>query len=93
LCATVAFSTPKNPKLGDKMKTLKVICAATVLALSLSVPAYATDPGEIHDPGKAPCVLELPESDTGSTKLTTTVDSDFSLLAVVNMLWTVASIF
>ena len=77
------------------MKTLKVICAATVLALSLSVPAYAegTDPGEIHDPGKTPCVLELPEGDTGSTKLTTTIDSDFSLLAVVDMLWTVASIF
>ena len=77
------------------MKTLKVFCAATLLALSLSIPAYAdgTDPGEIHDPGKAPCVLESTEGDSGSTDLTTTVDSDLSLTAIVDMLWTVASIF
>ena len=72
------------------MKTFKVICAATVLALFLSFPAYAEDPkpGDIHDPGRASCVCE-----TGSTSSTQTVDSDFSLSAVVDMLWTVASIF
>ena len=79
------------------MKTFKVICAATVLALFLSFPAYAEDPkpGDIHDPGRASCVCETPEVDgqTGSTGLTKTVDSDFSLSAVVDMLWTVASIF
>ena len=74
------------------MKTLKVICAATVLALSLSLPVYA---GDVQDPGKPHCTYEIPkdEGDTGSTELTTTVDSDFSLSAVVDMLWTVASIF
>ena len=78
------------------MKKFKVICAATVLALSLSIPAYADgpNPGDIHWPGKASCVCEisLNEGDTGSTELIK-VDSDFSLSAVVNMLWTVASIF
>jgi hypothetical protein len=78
------------------MKTLKVICAATVLALFLSIPVYAEDPkpGDAHEPGKASCVCEisLNEGDTGSTELIK-VDSDFSLSAVVNMLWTVASIF
>ena len=35
------------------MKTFKAICAATLLALSLSIPAFAddTDPGDIHTPG------------------------------------------
>ena len=74
------------------MKTLKVICAATVLALFLSIPVYAEDPkpGDAHEPGKASCVCEisLNEGDTGSTEF-----SDFSLSAVVDMLWTVASIF
>jgi hypothetical protein len=76
------------------MKTLKVFCAATVLALSLSIPAYAdgTNPGEIHDPGKALCVLELTGGDSVSTDLTT-VDSDLSLMAIVDMVWTVSSIF
>ena len=71
------------------MKTLKVTCAATVLALFLSIPVYAGDPNpsEIHDPGKASCVGEIPID--GSTELTTTVDNDFSLSAVVNMLWTI----
>ena len=75
------------------MTTLKAICAATVLALSLSIPAYA-DGGEVHDPGKASCVTGLPadDGDSGSTGLTTMIDSD-SLSAVVNILWTVASIF
>ena len=79
------------------MTKLKAICAATVLALSLSIPAYAdgTNPGEVHDPGKAQRVTELPleGEDSGSTTLTTTIDSDFSLYAIVDMLWTVASVF
>ena len=76
------------------MKTFKVICAATVLALSLSLPVYAEDPkpGDIHFPGKADCVCEI-SCDAGSTSTTTTVDSEFSLAAVMDMLWTVASIF
>jgi hypothetical protein len=76
------------------MKTFKVICAATVLALSLSLPVYAEDPkpGDQHWPGKADCVCEI-SCDDGSTGSTTTGDSNFSLSAVVDMLWTVASIF
>ena len=73
------------------MKTFKIICAATFLALFLSVPVYAEDPNpsDVHEPGKpAPgCVCEIPGD--GTTELTTTVDSDFSLSAVVNMLWTI----
>lgn len=78
------------------MKTFKVICAATVLALSLSIPVYAdgTNPGDVHWPGKASCVCETPcdTEETGSTS-STTVDKSFSLSAVMDMLWTVASIF
>ncbi|HKB67046.1 MAG TPA: hypothetical protein VKC61_14415 [Pyrinomonadaceae bacterium] len=79
------------------MKTFKVICAATVLALSLSIPVYAEDPkpGDNHEPGRPACALEIPcdAKDAESTDSTTTVDSDLSLLAVVDMLWTMASIF
>jgi hypothetical protein len=79
------------------MKTFKVICAATVLALSLSIPVYAEDPkpGDNHEPGMPTCSLETPcdAGDDGSTNSTTTGDSDLSLSAVVDMLWTVVSIF
>lgn len=78
------------------MKKFKVICAATVLVLSLSIPVFAEDPkpGDSHWPGKASCVCETPcdTEETGSTG-STTVDKDFSLSAVMDMLWTVASIF
>ncbi len=74
------------------MKTFKVICAATVLALFLSIPAYGDNPkpGDSHEPGMADCVCEIPADDgqTGSTSTTTTVGSEFSLSAVVDMLWT-----
>jgi hypothetical protein len=79
------------------MKTFKVICAATVLALFLSVPAYSEDPapGDMHDPGRASCDYETTcnAADDGSTDLTTTDDSDVSLSAIVDMLWTVTSVF
>jgi hypothetical protein len=91
-----SFTTPK-PKSGENMKTPKVFCAATVLALFLSIPAYAEDPkpGDMHEPGRASCVYETPcdQAGDGSTGSTITVDNDFSLSAVVDMLWTVASIF
>ena len=78
------------------MKKFKVICAATVLALSLSIPAYADgpNPGDIHWPGKASYACEIPceTEETGSTS-STAADKDFSLSAVMDMLWTVASIF
>jgi len=78
------------------MKKFKVICAATVLAFSLSIPVYADgpNPGDVHWPGKASCVCETPcdKEETGSTG-STTVDNDFSLSAVMDMLWTMASIF
>jgi hypothetical protein len=83
------------------MKTFKAICAASVIALSLSIPAYAEDPapGDVHVPGSpppvtcgtetdptAPCEAELPGG-------TATGDCDISLSALADMLWTLASVF
>jgi len=78
------------------MKTLKAICAATVLALSLSAATYADDttPGDSHSPGS-------PRPISGSTTLgvtdlsdgATAVEGDISFSALADMLWTVASIF
>jgi len=77
------------------MKTLKAICAATVLALSLSVATYAdeTTPGDSHSPG-SPCPISGGTT-SGDSEVTgaTAVEGNISFSALADMLWTVASIF
>ncbi len=79
------------------MKTLKAICAAAVIALSLSLPAYADgDPGDIHVPGKpnpitcGPCTPTTAPGDTELVGEATAVDGDLSFS---DMLWALAWIF
>jgi hypothetical protein len=94
LCATVVLPLKKT-KIGEKMRTFKVICAATLLALFLSIPAYAedTNPGDNHNPGKTTSVIDpIVKGDTESTDSTTS-GGEFSLSAIASMLWTAASIF
>jgi hypothetical protein len=69
------------------MKTFKAICAASVIALSLSVPAYAEDPapGDIHIPGAPSPVVT---GDPGASPA-----SDISLSALADIMWALASIF
>jgi len=82
------------------MKTFKAICAASVIAFSLSLPAYAdTPPGDIHVPGK-PCPITggtatptTAPGDTGLPGEATAVDDDLSFSSLADMLWTLASIF
>jgi hypothetical protein len=79
------------------MKTFKAICAATVLAFSLSISAYAdtTDPGEVHTPG-SPSPICLDEGTTTwdtATDESTTIDSDISSSLFSDMLWALASMF
>jgi hypothetical protein len=73
------------------MKTLKSICAAAVLDLSLSVPAYADDPipGIIHTPGMT--TSEPSEIETSSVE--SPADSDISFSAFAEMLWALAAMF
>lgn len=80
------------------MKTLKAMCAATLLALSLSIPAYAeTAPGDGHNPGKAAAVpsdglpIRTPEN-PGSTGLLA-VDGAVSILSITDIVWALASMF
>lgn len=81
------------------MKTLKTICAATVLAFCLSIPAFADDtaPGEVHTPGSPSpiCVDEgnTTTGDTSSTDESTTVAGDISSSLFTDMLWALSSIF
>ena len=83
------------------MKTFKAICAASVIALSLSIPAYAEDPapGDVHVPGSPPPVTCGTETDPTTpceaelTDGTTAGDGDISLSALVDMLWALASVF
>ena len=76
------------------MKTFKAICAATLLALSLSIPAYAdTAPGDIHVPGMPTC-----DDGTGDPTLSgnqtadATVVGDISLAAVSDIIWVITSV-
>jgi hypothetical protein len=78
------------------MKTLKAICAATVLALSLSAATYADDttPGDSHSPGSPrPICGSTTSGDTDLIDGATAVEGDISFSALADMLWTVASIF
>lgn len=73
------------------MKTAKSICATLLLALSLSVPAYAEDnnPGEVHTPGRPTqitCDSESPDRNTGEP-CQPTGDSDSSFSDFVDILW------
>lgn len=76
------------------MKSFKAICAAMVLALSLSIPALAdTNPTDVHEPGKSTTstgsMTTSTETDSGDP--VTTLYSDDSLSAFADALWTLAS--
>jgi hypothetical protein len=80
------------------MKTIKAMCVATLLALSLSISAYAdTAPGDGHNPGKPAMVpsverpIGTPEN-PGSTGLSA-VDGDVGILSITDIVWALASMF
>jgi hypothetical protein len=108
LCATLSylllpfFATVYHPEnqLETKMKTLKALGMALVLALSLSMPAYADlDPGDNHTPGRSDPAAEgnekattkLPGTDTTGDSLA--VDSDLDFTTIADILWGMASIY
>jgi hypothetical protein len=82
----------------QKMKTLKSICAAAVLALSLSIPAYADDPipGIIHSPGMTTCEgCDTVTSAPGEIEspVASSVDGDISFPSFAEMLWALSAMF
>lgn len=74
------------------MKTFKAICAASVIALSLSLPVYATDPpppppGDQHIPGQpiiADGGLETTTPPPGGEAIL--IGGDISLTTLADML-------
>jgi hypothetical protein len=76
------------------MKTFKAICATAVLALSLSIPAYAdsTNPGDGHSPG-GPCSDPTETGDLTPTPDAASVDGNLSILTLTDILWALASIY
>lgn len=81
-------------KSGEKMKTLKAICAIFVLALSLSTTTYGdpTDPGDGHSPGSAaPAPPPILSVDTATSD--TEDEGNPSLLTLGDVLWALASIY
>jgi hypothetical protein len=81
------------------MKALKVICAAAVLVVSLSITTYAdgTDPGIIQQPGRTSSVAQhdrKPSSvDTGSPAVPSTELGDIGSSAFMDTLLLMISIF
>jgi hypothetical protein len=82
------------------MKTIKAMCAATILALSLSIPASAdTNPGDSHTPGRNtvnPINIGTPAPAPESSGLVGTaspVDGDISFPTLADILWALASIY
>lgn len=79
------------------MKIAKAICATIILALSLSIPAYAdSTPGEVHTPGKSSQV----QCDSGTTDkqsegpcAVTTGTDNGSFSDFVDFMWAVALFF
>ena len=85
-------------QLETMMKTLKALGMASVLALSLSIPAYADpDPGDSHTPGRNDPITDveggtrLPNPDT--TGGLSAVDTDFGFPTLADILWGLASIY
>jgi hypothetical protein len=76
------------------MKTFKAIGAALVLALSLSIPAYADgDPGDVHFPGHSIPAPPDPTAKPGSTITATETDDDPGFPTVADILWALASMY
>jgi len=82
------------------MKAFKAICAATVLALALTVPTYADDilpPGYDSPPPPPPpgtCVVTEPalgEISTNGVESTSLSDAETS--GLVDLFWAIVSIF
>jgi hypothetical protein len=77
------------------MKTMKAICTATVLALTLSITAFAGDigspgapkTGEINTPGAVATASSAPAADT------TTVVCDYAQGAFEDLMLALMSIF
>ena len=84
------------------MKTFKAICAASVIALFLSLPVYATDPpppppGDLHIPG-TPITADggsttTPPPKAGSGDQAILTSGDISLTTLADMLRVLALIY
>ena len=94
LCASLTVSLLQAKQLlpprttGEKMKTFKAICAATVLALSLTISTYAEgNPGDGHGPGRS---TSEPADYEVSSDVST---SDASLVTMADIIWALATIY
>jgi hypothetical protein len=74
------------------MKSLKAICTAAILALALSVPAYA---GDILSPGFCAPPPPPPESNitVDASVSTQAAPVDLTTPGLADILWVLASIF
>ena len=80
------------------MKTLKAICTAAILALALSVPAYAGDiytPGYTEPPPPPPPSSNMTVEMTGptATLATSSVPDDASTPSLADIFLALASVF
>jgi hypothetical protein len=81
-------------KTGEKMKTLKAICAIFVLAISLSITTFADppSPGDGHSPGSA-APAPTPNGSVDTVTSEREDEGDPSLFTLGDVLWVLASIY
>jgi hypothetical protein len=74
------------------MKTFKAICTAAILALALTVPAYA---GDVETPGKpapspSPSNISIQDPGSDSTDAELTTDEYVTFSEFANIMWSLA---
>ncbi len=75
------------------MKSLKAICAAVILGLAFSVPAYA---GDVETPGKAapnPGTIKTTHITSETTYASSQSETEASITVLSYLLWALASIY
>ena len=90
------FATALPPQtIGETMKTLKATCAALMIALLLSIPAYS-EPGDGHSPGSpaaAPIASPTPVTTAATAIKESAVGDEPGLVTFADVLWAIASIY
>jgi hypothetical protein len=83
---------PKTTIRRATMKTFKAICTAAILALALTVPAYA---GDVETPGKpapspSPSKISTQESGSDPTYSELTADEYVTFSEFADIMWSLA---
>jgi len=99
VCSLLRAAELPPQKSGEKMKTIKVICASTLLVLVFSIPAFGdTAPGDNHTPGSptqsyTSGTLTMAGDEGELIGTDSEVADDVTLGLLADMFWNMTSVF